>query len=123
MNVPRPEHLDAQYIYREYGGYVFKLPKNKELGYVSLELHEYYYWTLAELAYKQLVIGNKPNMSQVANWIAPLETQGSTSRYIQLTEIKKPQRDKLIASALAQVLTNTYTANAKNPYQFIETVS
>ena len=130
MNITRPEHLEAQYIYRDYGGCIFKLPRNKDLGYQSLELQEYYYWTLAELAYKQLVVGSKPSMAQVANWAVPSDTygttntsSGSTSRYIQLTEIKKPQRDKLIASALAQVFTTTYAANTNNPFQYVETVS
>jgi hypothetical protein len=131
MNIPRPEHLEAQYIYRDYGGCIFKLPRNKDLCCQSLELQEYYYWTLAELAYKQLVVSSKPSMAQVANWQVPGDTNstngttssGSTSRYIQLTEIKKPLRDKLIASALAQVFTNTYAANTNNPFQYVETVS
>ena len=131
MNIPRPEHIEAQYIYRDYGGCIFKLPKNKDLCYQSLELQEYYYWTLADLAYKQLVVSSKPkpSMSQVANWAIPSDTSstttssGSISRYIQLTEIKKPQRDKLIASALAQVFTNTHAANTNNPFQYVESVS
>jgi len=128
MNIPWPEHLDAQYIFREYGGYIFKLPKTKDMCYQSLELQEYYYWTLAELAYKQLVVGSKPNMAHVANWTAPVEPGSNSikSRYIQLTEIKKPQRDRLIATALAQTLTTANTANTaitNNSFQYIESVS
>lgn len=132
MNIPRPEYLDAQYIYREYGGYIFKLPRNKDLCYQSLELQEYYYWTLTELAYKQFVTGSKPNMSQVANWTVHFNdtsiagsniSSNSTARYIQLNEVKKTQRDKLIAIALSQVFANTYATNTNNPFQYIESVS
>ncbi len=140
MNIPRPDHLEAQYIYREYGGYIFKLPRNKDICYQSLELQEYYYWSLAELAYKQLVASNNPkNMTQVANWELPTgatqvanwqvsgdtstSSSSSTSRYIQLTDIKKPQRDKLISSALAHVFTNTLATNTNNPFQYIESLS
>lgn len=144
MNIPRPEHIEAQYIYRDYGGYIFKLPRNKDIGYLSLELQEYYYWSLAEFAYKQIVANNNPkNMTQVANWELPTGatqvanwqilgdnstslSSSSTSRYIQLTDIKKPQRDKLISSALAHVFTNTYATNAtnsNNPFQYIESLS
>ena len=137
MNIHRPEHLDAQYIYREYNGYIFKLPRNKELGYQSIETQEYYYWTLTELAYKQLILGTAHSVApsiwttQVAGWeistnpVDPCanttsQTQ-SVSRYIQLNDIKKSQRDKLISAALARVFTTTLGANPNNPFQFIET--
>lgn len=138
MNIHRPEHLDAQYIYREYNGCIFKLPRNKELGYQSIETQEYYYWTLTELAYKQIILGTAPSVApsiwttQVAGWeiytnpVAPganttSQTQ-STSRYIQLNDIKKSQRDKLISAALARVFTTTLAANPNNPFQYIETM-
>jgi hypothetical protein len=136
MNTQLPEHLDAQYIYRDYGGYVFKLPRNKDLGYQSVELQEYYYWTLAEQTYKQLIVDKYRTTStpsaatQVAGWEIPTgvatikqqaTTQGQiTSRYVELNEIKKPLRDKLIATALAQVFTTTSTPNANNSFQYIE---
>ena len=134
MNIHRPEHLDAQYIYRDYGGCIFKLPRNKDLSYQSVELQEYYYWTLAELAYKQLITvqirhTNPSTATQVAGWeintTAPhlAISQQTTSRYIQLNDIKKPQRDKLIASALAQVFTTMNSPNPNNPFQYIEKMS
>lgn len=127
------EHLVSQYIYREYSGYIFKLPRNKDLGYQSIETQEYYYWTLAELAYKQLVLGTAPNVAasiwttQIAGWeisTNPATHTQSASRYIQLNDIKKAQRDKLISAALARVFTTTLATNpAANPFQFIETTS
>ena len=145
MNIQRPEHLDTQYIYRDYGGYIFKLPRNKELGYQSMETQEYYYWLLAELAYKQLVITKSAQplvtigTSQVAGWqieTDPVAGTGNTaltvnmdgvlppaSRYIQVNEIKKSQRDKLIAESLAKIYTHESVTSATNPFQFIETMS
>ena len=135
MNTQRPEHLDAQYIFRDYGGYIFKLPRNKDLGYQSVELQEYYYWTLAEIAYKQLILEKSRNSNpspatQVAGWEIPTSTtqkmqqpsnqQTTTSKYIELNEIKKPQRDKLIASALAQVFITKNAPNTNNPFQYLE---
>ena len=132
MNIQRPEHLDTQYIYRDYGGYIFKLPRNKDIGYQSMETQEYYYWSLAELAYKQLVTA-KPAQplvpictSQVAGW--QIETDPvagvlpSASRYIQINELKKPLRDKLIAESLAKIYTNESVTSTTNPFQFIETM-
>ena len=134
MNIQRPEHLDTQYIYRDYGGYIFKLPRNKELGYQSMETHEYYYWSLAETAYKQLVIA-KPaqplvtiGASQVAGWQIEADPVAGVlppaSRYIQVNEVKKSLRDKLIAESLAKIYTPEFTTRTTtNPFQFIETVS
>jgi len=134
MNIQRPEHLDAQYIYRDYGGCIFKLPRNKDLNYQSIEFQEYYYWELARQAYKQLIVDNSKKSSpstttQVANWeitTTPQQIQTvhyfqkPTSRYIELNEIKKTQRDKLIATSFTQVFTNTNLANPNNPFQYIE---
>jgi hypothetical protein len=133
MNIPRPEHLEAQYIFREFGGYIFKLPKNKDLAYQSIETQEYYYWTLAELAYHQQIDSQTTNTSitapitQVSGWQIPTGTTDSTqpvSRYIQLPELKKQQKDKLIVAALAKVYSNTYGQSAQpSSFQYIETVS
>lgn len=142
MNTYRPDYLDTQYIYRDYGGCVFKLPRNKDLEYQSIELQEYYYWTLAEIAHKHLISEKtrKSNPSttitQVAGWeITPTpvihsqikqtshQLPTTISRYIELSEIKKPLRDKLIASALAQVFTTTNAPNTNNPFQYIESMT
>jgi hypothetical protein len=77
-------------------------------------------------------VANPTSMTQVAHWELPANDnsniQGtlslaSTSRYIQLTDIKKSQRDKLIASAISHVFTNTHITTSNNPFQYIETVS
>jgi hypothetical protein len=136
MNIQRPEHLDTQYIYRDYGGYIFKLPRNKELSYQSIETQEYYYWTLAELSYKQLVAskttpsGASIATNQVAGWQLEADPVGGLissttpmSRYIQVNEVKKSQRDKLIAEALFKIYKHEINTSITNPFQFIETVS
>ena len=131
MNIQRPEHLENQYIYREFGGYIFKLPRNKDLNYQSVELQEYYYWTLTDMAYKHLIAEkHNPSIStQVAGWeitsSLPQNSshQPSSSRYIQLNDIKKPQRDKLIITALAQVFITNNTPNTNNPFQYVETMT
>lgn len=140
MNVPYPEHLDAQYIYRQYGGYIFKLPKNKELNYMPIEQQEYYYWQLAKLTYNHLFNTNrehnKSNITCVANWAdtgnMPTLLPGNTScsnmehntKYVQLTDMKKQHRDKLIALAIANIYANTYSSvNINNSFQFIETIN
>ena len=132
MNIPKPEHLDAQYIFREYGGYIFKLPRNKDLAYQSIETQEYYYWTLAEVAYRQLIESRtvtNPNTvpTQVSGWQVSTDNSDSThpaSRYVQLSGLKKTQRDKLITTALAKVYSVTYSPSAQpSSYQYIETVS
>jgi hypothetical protein len=139
MNTHLVEHLEAQYIYRDYGGYIFKLPRNKDLTYQSVELQEYYYWSLAAEAYKQLIIDksrttNSPNSAtQVAGWeiltsatinSTQLATNGQiTSKYIELNNIKKTQRDKLIETALSQVFITKNQTNSNNPFQYIEQIN
>lgn len=133
MNIPRPEHLEAQYIFREFGGYIFKLPRNKDLAYQSIETQEYYYWTLAELAYQQLVDSQATSIpstgpTQVSGWQLPTDTTNAdstqpVSRYIELPDLKKTQRDKLITTAMAKVYSAAYSPSAQpSAYQYVETV-
>ncbi len=132
MNITKPEYLEAQYIFREFGGYIFKLPRNKDLAYQSIETQEYYYWTLAEVAYRQLIDSRMATNSitsstQVSGWQLTNDITDNTqpvSRYIELSSLKKTQRDKLITTALAKVYSATYSQSAQpSAYQYIETVS
>jgi hypothetical protein len=134
MNIPRPEHIEAQYIYRDYGGYIFKLPRNKDLVYQSIETQEFYYWTLAQLAYKQLIVETRQqsmayNNAQVAGWELTtdsnsISTVQSTARFIEINDMKKPLRDKLISSAISSIyLTVHTTTSSSNPFQYIETIA
>ena len=100
--------------------------------YQSIETQECYYWILAEVAHRQLIdrqTSTIPSIvtTQVSGWQIVTDNSNSThpaSRYVQLSDLKKTQRDKLITTALAKVYSTTYSPSAQpSAYQYIETVS
>lgn len=110
------EHLDAQYIYKEYAGYIFKIPRNKDLKYQSSELQEYYYWSIAELCYNKLVsdferpsIANRllsiTGQTTITDTINSTNTNQSLpkNRFVIFNDIKKEVKHKIIATALKSI--------------------
>lgn len=102
-NMSKVIFQDNKYVFREYGGYIFKMNVNEDIKYLSVEKQNQYYWYLAEAMYKNNLATVRVNNSSVSNWELAENNTPCAAKFITFSELKKPLKSKMIGYALSRI--------------------